>query len=838
MRNSPGDVVVIGAGIVGCSVAEHLTARHPTAQHLTAQHPTAQHLTAQGVRSVVVVDQGPLFRTGGSTSHAPGLVFQTNPSQTMSRLARYSVQKYGALRHRGAACFDPVGSIEVAASPGRWAELKRRHGLATSWGIESHLLARDLVARRVPLLDPARIHGGLFVPGDGLARAVWAAASMAGAAQERGARFVGDTEVTGIEVVGGRVSGVLTTAGRLAADLVVCCAGIWGPRIGRMAGVPVPLMPFQHQYVKTTPLASLASETKEARHPILRHQDGAMYFRQHRDRYGIGNYNHVPLPVPPEDILRPGQAPVMPSVLDFTPEDFKQAWADAVTLLPEIGSAEIEESFNGMFSFTPDGLPLIGESRSVRGFWLAEAVWITHAAGVGRAVAEWIATGRPGIDLRECDLHRFEPYATSPGYVARRGAQQYDEVYDIVHPQQPLEQPRPLRTSPWYPRQAALGAVFLEFTGWERPHWYQANSTLADDIDRQGRDLARPGDWAARYWSPMVAAEHLAARERVAIFDMTSLPRAEVRGRGALAFLDRLTTGKLDREPGYVTYALMLDETAGIRSDVTVARLAADRFQVGLNGARDIDYLERALPADGSVQVRDITGGTCCIGVWGPRARDVVAPLAADDFSAAGFGFFRCRETFIREVPVTALRLSYVGELGWELYTTADFGLRLWDLLWAAGQQHGILAAGRGAFTGMRLEKGYRLWGTDMWTEHDPDEAGVGFAVRPGKTGFVGFDALRARREAGPRRRLVCLSVDDGTVVMGKEPVYAAGEPVGFVTSAGYGYSVDMSIAFAWLPPELSAQGTAVEVEYFAERHPATVRRDPLFDPEMHRMRA
>ena len=821
MRNNVADVVVIGAGIVGCSVAEQLT--------------------ALGVRSVLVVDQGPLPRTGGSTSHAPGLVFQTNASSTMSRLARYSVEKYRALRYDGAACFDAVGSIEVAATPARWTDLQRKHGLATSWGIESHLLDPEAVARRVPLLDPARIHGGLFVPGDGLARAVWAAAAMAEGARERGARFAGDTEVTGIEVAGGRVTGVLTTTGRIPADTVVCCAGIWGPRIGRMAGVPVPLMPFQHQYVQTTPLASLAGETEEARHPILRHQDSAMYFRQHRDRYGIGNYNHVPLPAPPDDILGPGQAPVMPSVTDFTPEDFKQAWADAVALLPEIGSAEIEESFNGMFSFTPDGLPLIGESRSVGGFWVAEAVWITHGAGVGRAVAEWITTGRPGIDLRECDLHRFESYATSPGYVARRGWQQYDEVYDIIHPQQPLEQPRPLRTSPWHPRQAGLGAFFLEFNGWERPHWFEANTALAQSLAQglaQGRDIRPPGDWAARYWSPVVAAEHLAARERVALFDMTSLPRAEVRGRGALGFLSRLTTGNLDRPPGYVTYALMLDETAGIRSDVTVARLAEDRFQVGLNGARDIDYLERALPTDGSVQVRDITGGTCCIGVWGPRARDVVAPLAAADFSAAGFGFFRCRETFIREVPVTALRLSYVGELGWELYTTADFGLRLWDLLWEAGQDHGILAAGRGAFTGMRLEKGYRLWGTDMWSEHDPDEAGVGFAVRPGKTGYVGFDALRARRDAGPRRRLVCCSVSDGTVVMGKEPVYAAGEPVGFVTSAGFGYSVGMSIAYAWVQPELSAEGTAVEIEYFAERHPATVVRDPLFDPEMRRMRA
>jgi glycine cleavage system aminomethyltransferase T/glycine/D-amino acid oxidase-like deaminating enzyme len=813
MRNSRA-TVIIGAGIVGCSVADHLT--------------------RLGGHDVTVVDQGPLFATGGSTSHAPGLVFQTNPSQTMTQFAAYSVRRYGELRHGGRSCFLPVGSIEVARTPERWKDLHRKHGLATSWGVASRLLSPGEVAGLVPLLDPARIQGGFHVPSDGIAKAVWAAEAMAEQAATGGARFIGDTPVTGIRVEGGRVRGVATARGELEAEVVVCCAGIWGPLIGRMAGVPVPLVPFQHQYVRTGPLAALAGETEEVVHPILRDQDSAMYFRQHADRYGVGSYQHAPLPVRPEDILAPADAAVMPSLMAFTPSDFKQAWADAQELLPPLRGAEIEESLNGMFSFTPDALPLVGESREVGGFWVAEAVWITHAAGVGKATAEWIANGAPAVDLRECDLHRFEPFARSPAYLGRRAAQQYDEVYDVIHPLQPMEEPRPLRVSPFHRRQEELGAEFLEFAGWERPHWFQANAPLVAGRAIPGREA-----WAARYWSPVVGAEHQATRERAAMYDMTSLKRVVVSGPGALGVLERLTTGELDRPPGYVTYALMLDDRGGIRSDVTVARLGEDRFQVGCNGPRDLDWLLRNLPADGSAQVADVTGATCCVGLWGPLAREVVQACSDDDFSDQGFGFFRAREVFVGEVPVVALRLSYVGELGWELYASADLGLRLWDLLWRAGQAHGVLAAGRGAFNGLRLEKGYRLWGTDMWSEHDPYEAGLGFAVRPGKRAdFVGRAACERRRQAGPARRLACLTVDDGTVLMGKEPVWAGGRPVGFVTSAAYGYSVGASIAYAWLPAELAGQGTAVDVEYFGTRHPATVAPDPLFDPGMARMRS
>ena len=806
-------VVIVGAAVVGCSVAEHLT--------------------RLGWDDVVVLDQGPLPATGGSTSHAPGIVFQTNPSKTMTELARYSVARYSELRHDGQPCFLPVGGIEVAATPERWAELKRRHGLATSWGLESELLAPEQVAEKVPLLDPARIHGGYHVPSDGVAKAVWACEAMAAEACSRGARFYGETPVTGIDVSGGRVRAVETPAGRIETELVVCCAGIWGPLVGRMAGVPIPLSPVEHQLVWTSPVPGLEGETEEVRHAVLRHQDACMYFRQRADRYAVGSYQHRPLLVSPDEIKKHGEAPVMPTVLDFTPEDFEPAWREALALLPPLRETTIEEAMNAMFSFTPDGMPLLGEAEQVSGFWVAEAIWITHALGAGKVVAEWLAAGEPSLDLRECDVGRFEAHVPSPAYVRRRAAQAYDEVYDIIHPLQPMEDPRPLRVSPFYGRQQELGAFFLEANGWERPQWYETNAPLV-----HGRAIPARSGWAARYWSPIIGAEHLATRERVGMYDMTSLKRAEVSGPGALGLLQRLTTSELDRPPGYVTYTLMLDERGGIKSDITVARLGEHRFQVGLNGRRDIEWIRRRLPADGSAHVRDITGGTCCIGLWGPLARDVLQPLSDDDFSNEGFGFFRAREVYVGEVPVTALRLSYVGELGWELYASAEYGLRLWELLWQAGQPHEIFAGGRGAFNALRLEKGYRAWGTDMWSEHDPSEAGLEFAVRLEKGDFVGREALERRDGNPPARRLACLTLDDpAKVVMGKEPVYADGRAVGFVTSADYGYSVGRGIAYAWLPGDLAGEGTGVEIEYFGERLSATVASDSLFDPEMTRMR-
>ncbi|MEV4068852.1 FAD-dependent oxidoreductase [Nonomuraea fuscirosea] len=810
-------LVIVGAGIVGCALADELTER--------------------GWTDVTVLEQGPLFAAGGSSSHAPGLVFQTNPSKTMTEFAAYTVRKYTEL---GEHCFRQVGGLEVATTPERRHDLHRKHGWAESWGVEARLLDTAECLELWPSLDPGKVLGGFHVPGDGLAAAVACGQTQAERAMERGARFLPGHTVVGVEQRGGRVTGVAVASGgeyrTIPADVVVCAAGFWGPSIGKMAGLSVPLLPLAHQYAKSGPL-KLGEEG-----PILRHQDRDLYFRRHGDRIGIGSYAHRPMPVT-QDEIGP-RSTTMPSVQAFTEEDFDPAWRDAVELLPVLAESKYEDGINGIFSFTPDGFPLIGEAPHLDGFWLAEAVWVTHSAGVARALAEVLVDGHSRIDLHECELNRFEQVQLSPAFVEERGRQNFVEVYDIIHPLQPMESPRPLRTSPFHPRQQELGAFFLEGAGWERPHWFEANVPLLEDLVRRRREeyaevpeesrsaavepvlgAAQRDEWASRYWSPIAAAESYATRESVALYDMTPLKRLEVSGPGAAAFLQRMTTNNVDKKPGSVTYTLLLDVKGGIRSDLTVARLDEDTFQVGANGNLDLDWLSGHAP--GGVRVRDLTPGTCCVGVWGPRARELVQGLTDMDLSHKGFRYFGCKSGYVGQVPVLALRVSYVGELGWELYTTADMGLKLWDTLWAPGL---AVAAGRAAFNSLRLEKGYRLWGVDMTTEHNPYEAGLAFAVKDDKD-FVGRDALTK----DVSRKLVPLLCTE--VVLGKEPVKHAGRTVGHVTSAAYGHTVQRPIAYAWLPIDLTEPGTHVDISYFGRRVPAVVAAEPLYDPGMEKIR-
>ncbi|MFI7498114.1 FAD-dependent oxidoreductase [Streptomyces sp. NPDC049687] len=806
-------VVIIGAGVVGAALADEISAR--------------------GWTEVTVVDQGPLPATGGSTSHAPGLVFQTNSSKTMTELARYTVEKFCSLDVDGKPCFLQVGGLEVATTPERLTELHRRHGWITAWGIESRLLTPDECVEQHPLVNRDRVLGGLLVPTDGLAKAVLAVEAQIRRATERGVTFLARHEVLDVLQSDGEVSGVLTDQGEIPADIVVCCAGIWGPKIARMVGMNLPLTPLAHQLAWTGPVPALAGQTEEAVRPILRHQDADLYYRDRFDGLGIGYYGHRPMPISADDILSVTEAEAMPSVLKFTEEDFEDAWTETRSLLPATMEAKVEEGINGLFSFTTDNFPLLGESPEVKGFWVAEAVWVTHSAGVGRAMAEWLVDGHcSSFDLHECDVNRFEPHQLSPEYVLARDCQNFVEVYDILHPLQPSGKPRPIRTTPFHARQQEQGAFFLEANGWERPQWYEANASLVE-----GRTIPTPNDWAAQYWSPIVGAEAQATRETVAMYDMTALKRLEVTGPGAAAFLERLTTSKVAKSVGSVTYTLLLDHDGGIRSDVTVARLGRDLFQVGANGNLDLDWFTRHLPADGTVQVRDITPGTCCVGLWGPLARKVLQPLTDADFSNDGLKYFRAKHAHIGSVPVTAMRLSYVGELGWELYTTADLGQKLWDTLWAAAEPLGGIVAGRGAFNSLRLEKGYRSFGTDMTYEHDPYEAGVGFAVKLDKDDFIGKEALE-RRKGDVRRKLTCLTIDDPrSVVMGKEPVYDGDRAVGYVTSAAYGYTIGKGIAYAWLPVDLAVPGTTVRIGYFDRRVEAVVAEEPLFDPTMSRLR-
>lgn len=851
-------VVIIGGGIVGASLADEITAR--------------------GWTNVTVLDGGPLPVTGGSTSHAPGVVFQTNGTKVMSDFAQYTVQKFKNLSYRGQPCYLPVGGLEIATTAERVAELERRFGYARSWGISgARLMDPAETVKTWDLLEPSVIHGGLFVPDDGIAKAVRAVAAQLDRATERGATVLERHEVLDILTSGGKVVGVRTDHGDVSADIVVCCAGIWGPKVAAMVGQILPLTPLAHQFAWTGPLSPLLACTTEVGRPVLRHQDADLYYRENHTGLGIGSYRHRPMPLQATDLQSWGDAEAaggQPSILPFTPEDFEFPLAETARILPVLGDLELEDAFNGVFSFTTDNLPLLGPHESLDGFWFAEAVWVTHSAGVARAMAEWIIDGHSGtFDLHACDINRFERHQLSPTYIQNKDCQNFVEVYDILHPLQPMEHSRPLRTSPFYQREIELGGVFLEANGWERPHWYAANDHLAGSGRNSGWHIPEPGDWAARFWSPTVAAEAAVTRTDVALFDMTALKRIEVSGVGATEFLQSLVTGKMAKSIGSVTYCLMLDVDGGIRSDVTVARLGPEQYQVGANGAIDLDWMRRHLPGGSAVQVRDTTAGTCCIGIWGPKARAVVQPLTDADFSNAGFKYFRAQQCFLGTVEVTALRLSYVGELGWELYTTADQGLALWDLLMSAGADHGIIAAGRGAFNSLRIEKGYRSFGADMTNEHTSTQAGLDFAVKLDQE-FLGKQALIERADDG--RRLCLLTLDGNDIVLGSEPVYAvpsAGhrapiendgapddgnsdtpgaevdefgrvddldeceEAVGYVTSAAYGYTLGAPLAYAWLPAGLTAPGTVLEIGYFGERYRAVVTAEPAFDPEMRRIR-
>jgi len=507
--------------------------------------------------------------------------------------------------------------------------------------------------------------------------------------------------------------------------------------------------------------------------------------------------------------------------------------------MPSLKDVELTRRLNGIFSFTNDGFPVLGESPQLPGFWSAQAVWITHAGGVGRAVAEWIVYGEPSTDLHECDIRRFHPHALSRPYVRARAAQQYREVYDIIHPRQQMTHPRNLRLSPFFARQQEQDAVFFENAGWERPQWYETNLALLETLDVNG--TAR-SDWAAQEWSPAVAAEHVATRSRVALFDLTPFAIFEMTGPGALPTLQRLAANRMERPVGSITYTAMLTPRGGIKCDLTVTRLADERFMIvtgGAMGLHDLAWMESHLPADGSATLTDISPTQCCIGLWGPHARDLLSAVCEDDLSDAAFPYLTAKQLTIAEVPVLALRLSYVGELGWELYAPFEQGLRLWDILWEAGEPLGLIAAGGGAFDSLRLEKGYRLWGQDIHTEYNPYEAGLEFAVRMNKGDFVGRDALTKFRAQGNARQLCCMTLDNpDAVVMGKEPIMDADRLLGYVTSANFGHTIGRGIVYGYLPSDYAKEGTGVDILYFGERLPATVAREPLYDPRGTRMKA
>jgi len=805
MHHTSARVVIIGSGIAGSSIA--------------------YHLTRLGWRDIVILEQGELI--SGTTSHAPGLVGQLRSSVSLTKMLMYSAELYQKLQVDGQPGYFGVGSLRLASSRERLVELQRQAGFARSVGLNAELLTPGEARALFPLMSMDGVEGALYLPTDGTARAPVLTQALANAAQEGGAVFYAQTRVTGIEIHNGHVEAVQTTQGRIACEIIVAATGIWSTRIGRLAGVTIPLIPMQHQYVITEALPELATGLRV---PNLRDPDKLVYYRQEGQGMVLGGYERNPLSFAVDDI----PDTTNPTVQTFDEARFANLLEGCRERVPGLHERALIKRVNGLESFTPDGEFILGEAPEVRGFWAACgfcAHGVSGSGGVGKVIAEWIVQGEPELDLWHMDIRRFGAYTASRRYISTRVNEVYSTYYDISYPQKERSSARELRLSPIYHRLRELGAVFGEKAGWERPNWFASNEILAE-----GQNWPVPQGWASRDWSPAIGAEHQATRERVALFDETSFSKLEVTGTGALHFLQHITANQMDQPIGSITYTQMLNTRGGIECDLTVTRLSTECFQIITGtafGIHDLVWMRSHLPADGSVLVQDVTSSRCCVGVWGPRARDLMQAVSEQDFSNTAFPYLTAQQVTIGDIPALALRVTYVGELGWELYAPMEYSQKLWETLWEAGQPLGVAAAGYRAIESLRLEKGYRYWGADIHSEHTPYEAGLGFAVKLQKGDFLGREALVQSKARGLTRKLCCLLIDQpDAVALGGEPLLDGEQVLGHVTSGGYGYTIRQSIAYGYLPIEYANTGTRVEIQLFGVRYSATVMKEPLYDPK------
>ena len=574
--------------------------------------------------------------------------------------------------------------------------------------------------------------------------------ALADGARSRGAEIVERTVVQEIRLRDGRVHEVVTDKGSIRTDLVVCAGGMYTPQVAAMVGVTVPIIPYAHEFLVTEafdpPLQPL---------PTLRDPDNLIYFRTEVGGLVMGGYERNPAPWALDGVPDGFDAALLPEDWDR----FDEILQNSIMRVPAMESAEVRKLFNGPEAFTPDGEFILGESE-VPGFWVAAgfcAHGLAGAGGIGWQMAEWIAEGEPGLDLWHMDIRRFGGQYRSQRYTLARATEVYSTYYDIKYPNHERTAGRPLRLSPAYARLATLEASFGEKSGWERANWFDRNAAAGDEA-------LRPRGWAGHHWSPAIHAEAMATRERAGLFDQSSFAKIEVRGSGALDFLQRVCANDVDRPVGTVVYTQALNQRGGIESDFTVARLGERRFRIVTGtafGNHDLGWLRKHAPADGSVELVDVTSAFACFCLWGPLSRALLAPLTKTDLSHEAFGYMRARDIAVGDVPCLAARVTYVGELGWELYCPSEYAIRLWDLLWESGQNHGLTACGYRAIDALRLEKGYRVWGSDITPEDTPDEAGLGFAVRMDKGDFIGRAALASARERGLGRRLVCIVLED-----------------------------------------------------------------------------
>ena len=791
--------VVIGGGVGGCSIL--------------------YWLTKLGWSDAVLVERAEL--TSGSTFHSAGLVGQLRGSLALTRMMMNSVELYRTLGDEVGleTGWREVGSLRLASSEERVEELARQAGWAKTFGLPLELISAAEAQRLFPPMSIDRVLGAAYLPTDGYIDPSQLTFALAEGARRGGAEIYQHTRVTGITVERGRVTGVVTDQGEIEAEVVVNAGGMFAKELGALAGVNVPVVPMAHEYLVTKP-TGLPLDMPTMRDPSL-----LVYFRPESGGLIMGGYERNPAPwsldgIPPD---------FNGKLLAEDWPRFEELMENALVRVPALEEMEVIRLINGPEAFTPDGEFILGPTE-VRGLWTAAgfcAHGLAGAGGMGRLVAEWIAEGTPSLDTWEMDSRRFGRQYRSRSYTLARTLEVYETYYDVKYPGHERQAGRPLRLSPTYARLAELGAAFGEKSGWERPNWFEPNAARGDES-------LRPRGWAGRLWSPAIGAEHVACRETAALFDETSFSKIEVSGDGAADFLERLCANRVARDVGAVTYTSMLNPRGGIECDFTVTRTAEDRFLIVTGtafGRHDLAWIRQH--ADGGVAVDDVTSAYACFGLWGPEAREILQPLTETPLD---FGYMRARELAVGSVPCLAVRVTYVGELGWELYCPMEYGLALWNAIWESGRAHGLVAGGYKAIDALRLEKGYRVWSSDISPDDTPYEAGLGFAVKLDKGDFVGRDALLAASE--PERRLCCLVLaDPRAVALGSEPVRVDGRPAGRVTSGGYGYTVQRSIAYAYLPAEYASPGQEVDVEIFGDRVGGEVTAEPLYDPTGERVR-
>ncbi len=790
--------MVVGGGVIGSSIL--------------------YHLAKLGWTDSVLLEQYQL--THGSTWHSAGLVGQLRSSISLTRMMQYSVGLYAELKELTGN--DPgwhqLGGLRLASSQPRLEEIRRQAAWAKTFGLPMEIVSAREAQERFPPMSTEGVLAAAFIPDDGYLDPSQLTFSLADAARRVGAQIETRVRVTGIETKDGRVAAVDTDAGRIECEVVVNAAGMYAPELARMVGVSLPIIPYGHQYLITEPFDPPLEPL-----PTLRDPDNLVYFRTEVGGLVMGGYERKPAPWALDGIPEGFEAKLLPEEWDRMEELF----ANAMKRVPAMETAEVKMFFNGPEAFTPDADFLLGET-DVPGFWVAAggcAHGLAGAGGIGKVMGEWIVDGRPEWDVWPLDLRRFGRQYASQAYTLARSYEALSQYYDIKYPGEEKLAGRPLRVSPVYTRHRELAAAFGEKGGWERVNWYESNATGGDES-------LRPNGWAGENWSPAIEVEVRAARESAALFDQSSFSKLEVLGPGALAFLERLCANRIDRPVGTIVYTQLLNARGGIEADLSVTRRAADRFLLVTGtafGNHDRAWLERNAPRDGSVYVNDVTSAYACLCLWGPRAREVLQPLTKTPLA---FPYMTSREISVGNVPVIASRVTYVGELGWELYCPSEYGLQLWDAIVAGGD---VTPGGYRAIDSLRLEKGYRAWGSDLNAETTPDEAGLAFAVKRDKGDFIGRDALREQQQ-----KLVCLVLDDPrAIALGSEPVRTGGgEIVGRVTSGGYGYAVDASIALAYVPLEHGEPGTALAVDIFGDWVDAEVRAEPLYDPRGERIRA